>query len=795
MSSNLIKQPYEMILDPTGGGGRAKPVANGKFYVGEIDKDPIANPRTDIAYKDESGQERSLTSPLTLNNSGAFVVSKNDGTIIQPYMIRSIGFSVLIQNARGEDIYSSSHVGEDGNITEIVSNHNMISNFSFETEGSVKDKPDASPRSYKAGDELFYGIFASNDLSNVTYIDGVINGDGSLYTEVEKSEKMNLSTSGVIASTAGADGIPHPSGASVSESSDAYVVTFEMNNTFSVKLEQGSFATRHELLDITGSNDRNIQQRKQFQFKSSRNFDNHNFIEITTDNTNKYFYAPTTEVLPSGRIVTAYTQKNGKLIDPGQDNTPMQINVSVSDDEGVSFSEHVAINKGSGYATSESVIKLNPNDGLLYIFYTSFKGITGWGHSQQGSNENTSSQIEYITSSDGINWSSPVNITPLVKPSSAYFVSIAPTSIGFKNGYLAVPMFYLMELSSDIVESYITNESGVWSLGEIVRRESQTDTLGLSGGEIGFFNYSSGELAALERAYYDNQTLGYRTAMQKLIRKSGGAWRVSGQFETSNSQASIIQVGNMDGFDTEKLFVCAPIGETRTLNGRKNGRLFDCTEDFSNPVDMGSLMLSSNLAYEYSAIALLANGTFMTSWHGQQYKIHAHGWTYNKFASEKKLNAPCHGMKSLPNLDSRDELDTYEGERVYYSGDDFEYIYVNSNFENSKTARTVVASTPINSINANNFDMVFFSTTSEFYISSITGGYNGQVVKCLSLSGSVSVEYTRDTPGVGGNRIKFSDDSTFDKLRLIGGNGVGSGIISFTKTPYGWYSDKTANAN
>ena len=116
MSSNLIKQPYEMILDPTGGGGRAKPVANGKFYVGEIDKDPIANPRTDIVYMDESGQERPLTSPLTLNNSGAFVVSKNDGTIIQPYMKDGLGFSVLIQDARGRDVYSGFNTGDPGDI-------------------------------------------------------------------------------------------------------------------------------------------------------------------------------------------------------------------------------------------------------------------------------------------------------------------------------------------------------------------------------------------------------------------------------------------------------------------------------------------------------------------------------------------------------------------------------------------------------------------------------------------------------------------------------------------------------
>lgn len=117
MSSNLITQPYNIILNPTGGGGRAKPVANGKFYVGETDKDPASNPRTDLAYNDESGTERSLTSPLTLNSSGAFVVSESDGTLIEPYMKDGIGFSVLIEDKNGNPVYSDNHVGESGNMS------------------------------------------------------------------------------------------------------------------------------------------------------------------------------------------------------------------------------------------------------------------------------------------------------------------------------------------------------------------------------------------------------------------------------------------------------------------------------------------------------------------------------------------------------------------------------------------------------------------------------------------------------------------------------------------------------
>lgn len=120
MSSNLITQPYGIILNPTGGGGSAKPVANGRYHVGIIDLDPVANPRTDLAYKDESGTERPLTSPLFLNNSGAFVVSDYDGTLIQPYMKQGVGHSVLITDKRGSTVYSDNHAGDPGNIDEVL---------------------------------------------------------------------------------------------------------------------------------------------------------------------------------------------------------------------------------------------------------------------------------------------------------------------------------------------------------------------------------------------------------------------------------------------------------------------------------------------------------------------------------------------------------------------------------------------------------------------------------------------------------------------------------------------------
>lgn len=141
-----------------------------------------------------------------------------------------------------------------------ISNSNLISNSSFEVAGSVAIPPDATPRSYSAGDELFSGFFAPEDLVNVTYIDGKLNGEktsggtGQLYVDIYKTEKQKLSTSPHVASIASSDGVPVESGASFVDSGDYWRVTFDMNETFSIKFEQGNVATGHEMEDLDKDN-------------------------------------------------------------------------------------------------------------------------------------------------------------------------------------------------------------------------------------------------------------------------------------------------------------------------------------------------------------------------------------------------------------------------------------------------------------------------------------------------------------------------------------------------------------
>lgn len=132
------------------------------------------------------------------------------------------------------------------NLGNIISNKNLIPNSDFSIAGSVANPPDSTPRSYNAGDELFFGFKAAGSLSNVTYIDGSLNGSGQLYIDVYKTEKEKLSLAAYTASVSSSDGFPVESGISFIDNGDYWRITFDMVDVFSVKLEQGGNASVHE---------------------------------------------------------------------------------------------------------------------------------------------------------------------------------------------------------------------------------------------------------------------------------------------------------------------------------------------------------------------------------------------------------------------------------------------------------------------------------------------------------------------------------------------------------------------
>lgn len=529
-----------------------------------------------------------------------------------------------------------------------------------------------------------------------------------------------------------------------------------------------------------------------FGNKYSRSFNNNLRLQLQTYVENVFNFAPKAVSLPSGRVVCIYTVKDGANIDPGQDGTPMHIDYLISDDNGVNWTTGTVVNKGPGYATSETVLFLNNLDGYLYCFFTSMKGITGWGHAQQGTNPDTTSTIEYVVSKDGGNtWSTPVDITPLVKPSGAYFSSIAPTQVGYINGKPAIPYYYLTQPSTGIVEGYITiDDSGNYAYGEDVRKDTDTDTLGTSGGEIGFGNFYDGTPFAIERAA-DTTTKPYKIAIQKLLMQdSSGKWVVKGQFPTTNCMASFLRVGPDYGFDKDYLFVVVPIGPTGQFEGRANLRLFDCTNDFSNPQDKGLLSESVHVETGYSSTVLLSSGAFMSVWNGRQWTVNNAIYTVNRLTSSTIIPVPFCGTFKIVNTSKTYAHDIREGEKVIGLSDGLMYRWNGTSFVRENAATTSTVNSVVSTINADVVDLFYLdSKTSGSLITNITGGYIGKTIRILPLSSLTEVTLVKQAPGVSVNdRIMYNTSPGVTQYKTNGE------LIQLTKTNYGWYLDRPANS-
>lgn len=177
-----------------------------------------------------------------------------------------------------------------------ISNANLIPNSDFSTPGSVSAPPDSAPRNYIAGDELFEGFYAVGGLTGVTYVNGVLNGSGQIYTAVYKTQKQKESTAGYVASVAFSDGLPISTGVTLIDSGDFWKVTFDINSVFSVKLELGSTPTIHEVGNIASSGGGSgiIAVQKVYSIGDTQHPAGQTYLEPLDSRGNKYSIAGNT---------------------------------------------------------------------------------------------------------------------------------------------------------------------------------------------------------------------------------------------------------------------------------------------------------------------------------------------------------------------------------------------------------------------------------------------------------------------------------------------------------------------
>ncbi len=143
-----------------------------------------------------------------------------------------------------------------GNGANLLSNHNFL----IASPDDSQPPPDATPRSYPPGFQIFSGVFANETtgITDLTYINGRVSFTaGDFYIPRANSKELENITE-FVASVADFDGKPRTRGVSYALVGDEYRVTVGVDALEdtgavltplgSVKFEQGSFATTHSVV-------------------------------------------------------------------------------------------------------------------------------------------------------------------------------------------------------------------------------------------------------------------------------------------------------------------------------------------------------------------------------------------------------------------------------------------------------------------------------------------------------------------------------------------------------------------
>ena len=213
-------------------------------YPGATDPNPN--------YKDGIFRDNS---PATTNNGSPLkAIDRNERLSLDEAVMDAAGFDYngqpdTPQNSQLFQAYKAAL----GNGANLLSNHNFL----IASPDDSQTPPDATPRTYPPGFQIFSGVFANETtgILNLTYIDGRVSfSGGDFYMPVANTGGVERLTE-FVASVADFDGKPRTRGVSFALVGDEYRITVGVDALEdvlanptplgSVKFEQGSVATGH----------------------------------------------------------------------------------------------------------------------------------------------------------------------------------------------------------------------------------------------------------------------------------------------------------------------------------------------------------------------------------------------------------------------------------------------------------------------------------------------------------------------------------------------------------------------
>lgn len=211
---------------------------------------------TEVDPNYQNGKFKDNNPSTTNNGSPLNAIDRNELLARDEAIMNDAGFvyNDLPDTPQDSQLFNA-YKASLGNGANLISNHNFL----IQTPDDSQPLPDATPRSYPPGYQIFSGVFANETtgITNLTYINGRVSfSGGDLYFPVTNSGGIEHLTE-FAASVADFNGKPRTRGVSYALVGDEYRVTVGVDALEdagavltplgSVKFEHGSVATGHEV--------------------------------------------------------------------------------------------------------------------------------------------------------------------------------------------------------------------------------------------------------------------------------------------------------------------------------------------------------------------------------------------------------------------------------------------------------------------------------------------------------------------------------------------------------------------
>nr|WP_321268174.1 sialidase family protein [Alcaligenes faecalis] len=511
-----------------------------------------------------------------------------------------------------------------------------------------------------------------------------------------------------------------------------------------------------------------------------------------------FYRLPQIVKYPDGVLGIVCAELHGSYDDIGQSATQRALVVGkTSRDNGATWSgpRSVIADFGSNYQNSEVCVIYNYVDGRTYVFFTSCKGRTGWGHSQAGTTDpNLSSQI-YMTWCDGYEYSNfvaPINITTQLKePTDALIWTSPCQGVVFPSGQMGIVISTVDDTAANVA-SYLVliDEHGTHKKNLIMR---SPDT----GGEVSVHLLPDGRLLAHSRGW----TTPDSRAMQKLFvsDKDYLDWEFLSEIKTSDTKGDIALISR--GIEDVPLWILANCnGPSDTGDGRSHYRVW-ASRNLINwnkvpvtgihddaiayisaiPAGDGDGALSCSEASGYEGVWFTSYS--MSFLRGMNTSLRPKGMpvALRGDAANLLVSAGIPEFQTFYNLD-RNAISINVG--------GFEQVLRAFGTERGTTLQFNASHTELQP-GARNLDVIEIAS-GEHELLGIIGGYVGQRVVIVSISSSAHVTLVRQSTSVPSGPDRFHFDVSGGNTRLRIQFGTQTAVVA-TKTAIGWVFEAKAN--